>query len=142
MLFCPVSFKFSSSIGFVWQSCVVLGGKSEGDVIPPSLLMGTSKKQRSRETAQSGSEDDKVGPRSSVSATKTSKKSRSGETAQGGSADDRMKPRFSASVTKTSKKSRSRETAQSNSEDNKMGPRTSTPFEGKSVEEGGFSLAF
>ena len=118
-----------------------------------------SKEPKSKEfvssDSESGSEDDRVGPRSSVSAMKTSKRSRSASVlamrtskksrsegiAQGGSADERREPRFSALVTETSKKSISRDTACS-SEDDKMGPRTPIPFEGESVEEGEFSLVF
>ena len=73
LLFCPVLKKDLSLIGSVWLSCVALG---EGNVVLPSLLMGITKEQRSMESAQSGSENDRVGARSSVSM-KTSKRSRS-----------------------------------------------------------------
>ena len=115
--------------------------------------MGVTQEQRSLESAQSGTEKDRVGARSSVpmkkpkrsrsasvSAVRTSKKSRSEGTAQGGSVDERREPKFSASVPETSKKLISREAAQSSSDDDKMGPRTPIPFEGKSVGDGEFFL--
>ena len=55
-----MSFTFSSSLGFVWQSCVVLGGKSEGDAIPSSSPMKTSKRPKSKEFVLSDSEEEEM----------------------------------------------------------------------------------